>query len=103
MNSFPSHIDANNQTSFQEINYERIVSLFRQQIYELLLTRKDDNEYIDLDGFATKYCNRKIANVMKISEQICTELKRIGWNTKLSFGDTGLFIYSTENPPRSCW
>ena len=103
MNSFPSHIHANNQSSFQEINYERLLALFRQEVYELLLKRKDDNEYIDLDSFAARYFNRKLTNVMKITEQVCCELKKLGWNTKLSFGDTGLFIYSTENPPRSCW
>ena len=31
------------------------------------------------------------------------ELKELGWNCKLSFGGTGLFIYSTENQPRGCW
>lgn len=103
MNSFPSHIHANNQASFQDINYERLLDLFRQEVYELLLKRKDDNEYIDLDNFAARHFNRKLTTVMKISEQICSELNTIGWNTKLSFGDTGLFIYSTDNPPRSCW
>ena len=103
MNSFPSHIHANNQASFQDINYERLLDLFRQEVYELLLKRKDDNEYIDLDSFAARHFNRKLTTVMKITEQVCSELKNLGWNTKLSFGDTGLFIYSTDNPPRSCW
>jgi hypothetical protein len=103
MNCFPNTIHSDNQSSFEEINYERVLSLFRQEVYELLLKRKDDNEYIDLDSFAARYCNRKVKTVMKMTDQICSELKNLGWNTKLSFGDTGLFIYSTENPPISCW
>ena len=103
MNSFPSHIHTNNQASFRDINYERLLCLFRQEVYELLLKRKDDNEYVDLDSFAARHFNRKLTTVMKISERVCSELNTLGWNTKLSFGDTGLFIYSTEDPPRSCW
>jgi len=31
------------------------------------------------------------------------ELEELGWKCKKSFGQTALFIYSTENPPPSCW
>jgi len=103
MDSLPNNIHANNQESFQKINYERLVSLFRQEVYESLLKRKDDNEYIDLDGFTARHFNRKLNTVMKIVEQVCCELKILGWNTKLSFGDTGLFIYSSDKQPKSCW
>jgi len=37
-------------------------------------------------------------------ESIVADLvDNLGWKCKLSFSDTGLFVYSTENPPPSCW
>jgi hypothetical protein len=103
MNSFPKHIHADNIPEFHKINYERIVGLFRKETYDTLLTRKDENVYIDLDTFSRKYCNNKSCVINKIVESVSEELRELGWKTKLSFGDTGLFIYSTENPPISCW
>lgn len=103
MNSFPSYINVNNKSSFKDINYDRVTSLFRQEIYETLLTRKDENEYIDLDTFCRKHCNKKNEMMMKILDKVSSELIILGWKTKLSFGDTGLFIYSTDEPPTSCW
>jgi hypothetical protein len=103
MNSFPDHINVKNKDQFLLINYKRVESLFRQEIYETLLQRKDENEYIDLTTFSRKYCKNSTCMIDKISTKVRNELEYIGWKTKLSFGDTGLFIYSTENPPTSCW
>lgn len=103
MNSFPNDICVKNKESFKDINNERVISLFRQEIYETLLTRKDENVYIDLDIFCIKHCNKKTEMMMKILDKVSSELHTLGWNTKLSFGDTGLFIYSTKDPPTSCW
>ena len=103
MISFPDHIHVQNISSFPSINRGRIICLFREHIYETLLNRKDENEYIDLDIFSRKYCNNKTAIMMSIVDMVTTELQKLGWKTKLSFGDSGLFIYSTENPPVSCW
>ena len=36
-------------------------------------------------------------------EIVKSELVKLGWKCKTSFGGTGLFIYSTEEPPPSCW
>jgi hypothetical protein len=103
MNSFPEHMNIQNIASFSTINNERVTSIFRQEIYETLLTRKDENVYIDLDIFRIKYCNNKTSILSEILRKIISELHGLGWKTKLSFGDTGLFIYSTDEPPVSCW
>lgn len=103
MNSFPNHIRSDNISTFQKINFERVAGLFRKEVYETILTRKDENVYIDLDTFSRKYCNNKACVVEKFLTSIIEELAELGWKTKLSFGDTGLFIYSTEDPPSSCW
>jgi hypothetical protein len=103
MDSFPHYMNAKNIGSFTSINVARVTSIFRQEIYKTLLTRKDENVYIDLDIFRIKYCNNKTPIILEILEEITPELHELGWKTKLSFGDTGLFIYSTDEPPVSCW
>ena len=103
MNSFPETMNVKNIETFESINNNRIISLFRQEIYETLITRADENVYIDLDVFRRKYCNNKTCILNNIVTKITNELHELGWKTKLSFGDTGLFIYSTVDQPVSCW
>ena len=103
MISFPKHINVENIKDFQQINYDRVLGLFRDVIYINLLTRKEENEYIDLDTFSRQYCNNNNCMISKLVQQVILELHELGWKTKMSFADTGLFIYSTENPPPSCW
>ena len=103
MNCFPDDINVTNLSNFHTLNLNRIKSILRQEIYDLLLTRKDENVYVDLDIFLMKHCNRKACILENIVNIIRDELQNMGWNTKLGFGDTGLFIYSTETPPTSCW
>ena len=103
MKSFPIEMRVENIHNFTKINYDRVTDIMRQEIYNTILNRKSENDYIDLDSFAMKYLDNKICIVLKIIDTISKELNTLGWKTKLSFGDTGLFIYSTENPPTSCW
>ena len=39
----------------------------------------------------------------EIMSIVTNELIALGWNCKYSYNDTGLFIYSTDTPPPSCW
>lgn len=98
MNSFPSEINKDNKQNFNNLFNNMIMSVIREDIYNLLISRKDENEYVDLDKYYSKY-GKNSTNINKIID----ELSELGWKTKLSFGDTGLFIFSTENPPSSCW
>jgi hypothetical protein len=66
-----------------------------------MIARTSENEYFSLDEFKAKIKNDKTFD--KIVESICEELKILGWKCKTSFGGTGLFIYSTESPPPSCF
>ena len=88
-------------SNFENLNYERLLNIIRTDLYELIVRRNDENEYFALDDFASR--NSCSLLLPRITAQIITELQEKGWNTKLSFGDTGLFIYSTEDKPRSCW
>ena len=98
MNSFPSEINKDNKENFNNLFNNMVLCMIREDIYRLLISRKDENEYVDLDKYYSKYGKN-----INIIDTIITELNQLGWKTKLSFGDTGLFVFSTENPPTSCW
>ena len=101
MLNFSTEISTDNIKNFRDLNKNRLLSLIRTEIYDLILGRNDENEYYSLDIFEIKHNCKYLMN--EITENIILELNEIGWKTKLSFGDTGLFIYSTDEPPRCCW
>ena len=111
MNKFPDHIDIRNKKpiiqpykkNFEEYNNERILELLRNEIYDHIISRKDENDYFDIDIFFRKnnyYYKENFANILKI---VLDEISNLGWKTQLSFGDSAVFIYSTEEKPSSCW
>jgi len=101
MIEFPSMLNVNNKDSFQEIYYNRVLCYVRRDIYEHIISQ-DENNYFDLEKFQHKY-KLTVDNRDTIATTIIQELENIGWKCKKSFGDTALFIYSSENPPKSCW
>lgn len=108
MNTFPKEInikdnkDIEFSKKFEKMNYDRIIKELRNDIYTLIISRIDENDYFDIDTFGRSH-NYKNKNLEKMISDIRNELENLGWKTKLSFGDTGLFIYSTEKEPSSCW
>jgi hypothetical protein len=65
--------------------------------------RVDENRYFDLDIWSRKNLNNDAALMATLTSQIMKELEKLGWKCKTSFGSTGLFIYSTEKQPASCY
>jgi hypothetical protein len=106
MNKFPEEINIKDKVlesdSFSVYNYDRVIKLLRQEIYDLIVSRKDENEYFDLDTFSIKN-NYNYHKLIQMLNEIVLELDNLGWKTKLSFGNTGLFIYSSDDTPSSCW
>ena len=111
MNKFPEEIDIRNKIiieqpykkNFEDYNYNRALNLLRKEIYDLIISRKDENDYFDIDIFFKKnnyYYKENFSTIVKI---VLDELSSIGWKTQLSFGDTAIFIYSTDEKPSSCW
>lgn len=75
-------------------------SLFREVVYIHVLKRVE-TDFIDL----TKFCVRhdlKMDQVTRICSVVVSELQALGWKTRLSYGDTGLFIFKDE-VPNNCW
>jgi len=105
MIKFPETLNFKNKNNFSENNYKRLISIFRQEIHDHILDKvsKNENEYFDLDYFSKKYLDNNSKEMQKFVSIIMTELQELGWKTSLSFGDTGLFIYSSDEKPSSCW
>ena len=101
MKEFPKCLNVKNKKNFPDIHYNRTLCYFRRDIYEHILREKENN-YFDLERFNKKYVN-DMSIMRRMVYVIIGELESFGWRCKLSFGDTGLFIYSTEKPPSSCW
>jgi hypothetical protein len=80
------------QTLYQKV----VLDEMRWDIYLFLLSRESEEDYFDI----SKYIE-KIGDV-DVCQSVINSLETVGWKTALSFGDTGLFIYSGEKP-KNCW
>jgi len=103
METLPEILNVKNKVLFKSYNDIRIRGMINKEIFDLLVSRDSENDYYDLDNFSIRYLDRNIKKMHEIMDSIIDELKTLGWTCKYSFNDTGLFIYSTENPPPSCW
>lgn len=101
MESFPKHISPSNKENFTEIRKENLLRVLRNKIYELIL-KGNENDFFDLVIFDKQNVNN-LSLTKNLLQTIIEELQNLGWKTKLSYGDTGLFIYSTEEAPASAW
>jgi len=103
MDILPKVLHVNNKDTFNDLNTTRIRRLLNKDVYLLLVSRETENEYYDLDQFCIKYLNRDMKRMHELMKDVLTNLETLGWKCKYSYNDTGLFIYSSENPPPSCW
>ena len=101
MKEFPSRLTPKNKDQFSNYCYNRNIAYLRKEIYELVIMG-DENSYFELDKFERRHKLKK-GEIEKMSDTVSEELVELGWNVKKSFGNTGLFIYSSEDPPPSCY
>jgi hypothetical protein len=99
MKEFPDCLQAENTESFGRYRYERTLCCLRGDIYEHML-RGDENNYFDMENFA-RSAEISSEETNSLLKTIMTELVKRGFKCKLCFGSTGLFIYSTPDPPAS--
>lgn len=101
MKIFSSILNIKNKENFENIRYNRTLCYLRRDIYEHIISH-DENSYFDIGKFDKNHYNdMKIS--LKMTDTIIKELTNLGWKCKISFGQTALFIYSTEKPPVNCW
>jgi hypothetical protein len=100
MKVFPSNLNVKNKDRFLALAKVRNTCYLRRDIYEFMLNRESEDEYFSLDEFGKRLkpdvCKEAVNEVIK-------ELENLGWKCTMSFGGSGLFIYSTETPPKTCW
>ena len=101
MKEFPKKISVDNKSNFPDFLFNRNLAYLRREITENVLKGNEEN-YFDLEQFKTSF-NLTIETITSMVETVRIELGDLGWNTKLSFGKTALFIYSTEEPPSNCY
>jgi hypothetical protein len=99
MQEFPYNFTPQYKKSFKLINISRLKCLLRQELYNHIVSH-EEKEYFSLDEF---YSVATIEEGKEIVKEIIGELVEMGWKCKTSFGGTGLFIYSSENPPPNCF
>lgn len=100
MKEFPGFLRPKNKNNFSKLNRERVKCYLRRDIYEHIIMH-EEKDYFSLDEF-----NKKVNNIeltKQLVKEIIAELESLEWKCKTSFGGTGLFIYSTENPPLNCF
>lgn len=88
-------INVNNKEHFSEIRFVYYLERLKTEIYEFVLN-DEENEFFDLCKF---FKDKKLSEEQR--EEMCkdirVELGNLGWNTKLVYGKTGLYIYSTKS------
>lgn len=102
MLEFPQVMHVENKDSFRQMYIRRVTCYLRQSIYEHVISEKENN-YFSVDVFMRTHKIHDESEIASILSGVMSELRDLGWKCKLSFGGTGLFIYSSEKPPPSCW
>jgi hypothetical protein len=99
MKEFPDCLHVENTGSFALYRYELTLCSLRGKIYEHIL-RDDENNYFDMEKFA-RIAEISSDETNSLLKTIMMELGNRGFKCRLCFGSTGLFIYSTPEPPAS--
>ncbi len=94
-------IKTENKGMFKTIRLKIVFDKLRKKIYEHIL-EENENNFFDLGKFDKKNL-KNLELTLVIVKDIITELEDAGWKCKLSYGNTAIFIYSTDKPPPSCW
>jgi hypothetical protein len=104
MKDFPDLISVENRSEFADIYYERIKCYLRRDLYEHILKihkteydPKKNQDYFSVDSFDKRWMNDRV-QTKRMIEELISELQSKGWTCKLSFGDSGLFIYTGSKP-----
>ena len=101
MNGFNKFLKPENISKFPQYQEKMLRRKLREALTEFMLTRTSMNEYFALDTYARS--NKIPAKMVdNINRKIIDELRGLGWTCTLSYGGTGLFIYSGDRPT-SCW
>ncbi len=101
MNTFPTHLVPSNQDNFKHYLLQHKLSSLRLKIFEHMLTSMTNG--FNLQTYADNSSNINIVSEKidhDLVEIICQELKELGWETTLVYGNTMLFIFPPGKQPK---
>jgi hypothetical protein len=101
METFSLTFHVSNKDKFSDEFFKKYLIKLRKIVADHML-RCNENDFVDLDTFNRKYV-KDMAKTRQMAAIVSDELKQLGWNTLLGFGETGLYIYSTDEPPASAY
>ena len=84
MNKFSNFLVPEELKNFEEYNKNRLLSLMRQDIENMILSQ-NDNDYFDLVVFKSKYSIKDMSIVVEMCKKIQEELHSLNWKTKLIY------------------
>jgi len=97
MSGLDECLDVKNKDGFKNLLREEHMMIMEREIRYFMLKGKESDFY-DLDKFNRQYI-KNMEETHSMVKTVQEKLKNLGWNTYLGFGDTGLYIYSTEEKP----
>ena len=90
-----------NKENFERLLEDENLSILRKEICRHML-KGNENDFFDITDFNRSY----VGNMNRTNElvnRIMDELQKLGWNTFLGFGGTGLYIYSGDELPQGVY
>ena len=97
MDKFPDYLSVSSKHLFSSYMETNIMSKLRNKIYEFILTGNEDDYFVLGNFYRSENINNNTQLTTRITDTIINELTALGWTTKLAFGGTGLYIYSTQD------
>ena len=101
MDIFDNNLNTKNKKDFSTVLYIINKRTLRKKIYFHIL-KEEEKDYFCIYTFDKKYV-KNIEITRKMISELIPEIENIGWKCKLGYGETGLFIYSTKDPPINWW
>lgn len=95
MDKFPITLSKEFKEHFPQYLETHLTAKLRLQIYEFMLQSKEDEYFILNNFFYKENIKDNTELTTLITNNIIKELNRLGWTTKLAFGGTSIYIYST--------
>jgi len=93
MKTFPDKLRPENREKFvTEYKFNRDLCKLRQLIVDYMYS--GDNKGFDLKSSVDSNGQYDYSTISReLVDRICSELQKLGWNTKLAYGETTLFIF----------
>jgi hypothetical protein len=95
----PTGMHVGNKDNFKTLYIQKKLADLKSAVFDNMLLR-DETDYFDLGTWAQRNLHPKKKGILSgLTMEIVKELTSLGWTCKLSFNDTGLFIFADASKP----